>query len=260
MQKVKFDEMKVIKIGGKLVEDTKILGCLCKKLSAYYPDCVLIHGGGSMAAQLSLKLGVEVKMHEGRRITDAATLEIAVMAYAGMANKKIVACLQACGVNACGLSGCDMDVIRSDKRKKGDMDWGYVGDIREVNTGALVYLLKAKVMPVISPITYDKTGQLLNTNADSVASAVACSLSRQYATELVFCFDKPGVMTDLEDENTVIPFMNRDLYEEYLQKGLIHSGMVPKLENAFRTLASGIKSVRLTHPQNLEGGTLIAEK
>lgn len=250
--------LKVIKIGGKLIENDMILSRLCDKLSACYPDCILVHGGGSMAGQLSSKLGIETRMHEGRRITDRDTLDVTVMAYAGLANKKVVAALQSRGMNACGLSGCDMGIIVSHKREAGNIDWGFVGDIDSVNSEALIYLLNKKVMPVVSPITFDKKGQLLNTNADSVASAVAVAVSRVYETELVYCFDKPGVLRDVNDDTSVIPAMNAALYKEYAEKGLIHSGMLPKLENAFKTLAAGVSSVRLTSPENLDGGTVIS--
>ena len=252
--------IKVIKIGGKLIENDAILAGLCDNLKAFYPSCVLVHGGGSMAGQLAGQLGVEVKMHDGRRITDKSTLDIAVMAYAGMANKKIVAGLQARGVNACGLSGCDMGVVVSHKREVKDIDWGYVGDIDEVKAEFLALLLGKEVMPVLSPITFSRGGQLLNTNADSVASAVAVALSLLYETELVYCFDKPGVLMDVEDDSSVIPLIDPLLYNELLQKGLIHSGMLPKLENAFKTLKAGVKKVRLTDPVHLDGGTVIVSK
>lgn len=251
--------MRIIKIGGKLIENDTILSRLCDKLSAYYPDCILVHGGGSMAGQLSSKLGLEIKMHEGRRVTDKDTLEVAVMAYAGLANKKITAALQARGVNACGLSGCDMGVIISHKREVKEMDWGYVGDIDSVKAEVLTFLLEKKIMPVLSPVTCDLSGQLLNTNADSVASAVACAVGKWCETELIYCFDKPGVLTDVEDDHSVIPSLNRGLYEEYLAKGLIHSGMIPKLENAFKTLEMGVKSVRLTDMDHLDQGTVIVK-
>lgn len=249
--------IKVIKIGGKLIENDIILSCLCDKLPACYPDCVLVHGGGSMAGQLSSCLGLETHMHEGRRITDRETLDVTVMAYAGLANKKIVAALQARGVNACGLSGCDMGIVRSHKREVKEIDWGFVGDIDGVDAGALGYLLDKKVMPVLSPITFAADGQLLNTNADSVAGAVAIALSRLYEVELVFCFDKPGVLLDVNDDRSVIAELDEAKYRAYLEKGLIHSGMMPKLENAFRTIAAGVKSVRLTSPERLEGGTRV---
>lgn len=250
-------KLTVIKIGGKLIENDTILQTLCDKLSTYYPNCVLVHGGGSMAGQLSLKLGIEPRMHEGRRITDKATLDITVMAYAGLANKKIVSCLQSKGVNACGLSGCDMGVVLSHKRPVTDIDWGLVGDIDSVNADCLALLLENRVMPVVSPITYDAAGQLLNTNADSVASAVAQAMSGRYDVELVYCFDKPGVLTDIDDDNSAIATINQEDYKIYTEKGLIHSGMIPKLDNAFKTIEAGVKSVRLTSPEALDKGTLI---
>lgn len=251
--------IKVIKIGGKLIENDILLSCLCDQLPACYPHCVLVHGGGSMAGQLASRLGIETYMHEGRRITDRETLDVTVMAYAGLANKKVVAGLQARGVNACGLSGCDMGVIRSHKREVKEIDWGFVGDIDEVNAKVLADLLEKKVMPVLSPITFDCQGQLLNTNADSVASAVAIALSRLHETELVFCFDKPGVLLDSEDDRSVIGELDREKYQAYLDQGIIHSGMIPKLDNAFKTIDAGVKTVRLTNPENLEGGTVVKE-
>lgn len=252
--------IKVIKIGGKLIEDARALCCLCERLPAYYPHCVVIHGGGSMAGQLSSRLGIETHMQDGRRITDRETLDVTVMAYAGLANKKIVAGLQARGVNACGLSGCDMSIVRSHKRESREIDWGFVGDIDKVNGEALVHLLELGVMPVLSPITFDTQGQLLNTNADNVAGAVAIALSCFGETELVFCLDKSGVLLDVDDERSVIGELDRETYREYVEKGVIHSGMVPKLENAFKSLEAGVGLVRLTHPDHLEGGTLITLK
>ena len=165
--------IRIIKIGGKLIENDAVLNGLCDELSACYRDSVLVHGGGSMAGQLSARLGIRTRMIDGRRITGRETLEVAVMAYAGWANKKLVAALQVRNVNACGLSGCDQKVILAHKREVKEIDWGFVGDIDRVDTGVLAGLLHRQVMPVISPITYDGAGQLLNTNADSVAGAVA---------------------------------------------------------------------------------------
>ncbi len=249
--------IKVIKIGGKLIENEKWLQQLVEKVSLYYPHCILIHGGGSLAGRLAERLGIKTRMHEGRRITDEATLEVVVMAYAGWANKKIVAALQAAGVNACGLSGCDMGIVQAHKRETQDIDWGFAGDIDRVNVSGLQLLLEQRIMPVISPVTFALSGQLLNTNADSVASAVACAMGPCRETELVYCFDKPGVLADVEDESSVIPEITRPDYERLRAGGVIHSGMLPKLENAFKTLEAGVKSVRLTHPGLLEGGTVI---
>lgn len=249
--------IKVIKIGGKLIENPEVLDGLCNSLKNYYPNCILVHGGGTLAGQLAAKLGVETRMYEGRRITDKETLDITVMAYAGLANKKVVACLQSKGVNACGLSGCDMGIVVSHKREVKEMDWGYVGDIDTVNAALLAELLKKGIMPVISPVTCSREGELLNTNADSVAAAVAQAISRYYETELVFCFDKPGVLTDVDDETSVIPVIDRNTFAGFQAKGLIHSGMIPKLENAFKTIESGVKYVRLTSPECLDKGTMI---
>lgn len=249
--------IKVIKIGGKLIENPEVLDGLCNSLKNYYPNCILVHGGGTLAGQLAAKLGVETRMYEGRRITDKETLDITVMAYAGLANKKVVACLQSKGVNACGLSGCDMGIVVSHKREVKEMNWGYVGDIDTVNAALLAELLKKGIMPVISPVTCSREGELLNTNADSVAAAVAQAISRYYETELVFCFDKPGVLTDVDDETSVIPVIDRNTFAGFQAKGLIHSGMIPKLENAFKTIESGVKYVRLTSPECLDKGTMI---
>lgn len=248
---------RIIKVGGRLIENDTVLNCLCDELSACYPAYVLVHGGGSMAGQLAERLGIETHMHNGRRITDKETLDVTVMAYAGLANKRVVAALQARGVNACGLSGCDMGVIRSHKRKVDTIDWGYVGDIDVVNVEALQVLLERQIVPVLSPITFSSQGQLLNTNADSVAAAVAIALSRLVETELIYCFDKPGVLLDINNPDSVIPCLNEMEYKAYLEKGVIHSGMMPKLENAFRTIDAGVKSVRLTDAEHLKEGTII---
>ena len=249
--------MKVIKIGGKLIEDDSVLKCLAGRLKNYYPDCILVHGGGRLAGHLASQLGIETYMQDGRRITDQKTLEVTLMAYAGWANKKMVVALQAVGINACGLSGCDMGLVEAHKREVKEIDWGFVGDIDRVQAKYLRLLLENKIMPVLSPITFQPDGQLLNTNADSVAAAVAVAISRFYETELIFCFDKPGVMKDIEDESSVIPVITTSDYERYRKEGIIHSGMLPKLENAFKTLQAGVHSVRLTHPDALEAGTLI---
>ncbi|MBQ1957475.1 MAG: acetylglutamate kinase, partial [Alistipes sp.] len=196
-------KLKVIKIGGKLIEDKNILSSLCDALASLGERFVLVHGGGVMGSHLAKELGVEVKMHEGRRITDAATLDIAVMAYAGLANKRVVSALQARGVNACGLSGCDMAVVKSHKREVKDIDWGFVGDVDMVNDEVLALLLDNGITPVVSPITFSAEGDLLNTNADSVASAVAMGLARRYDVELVFAFDKRGVLLDVDDDDSL---------------------------------------------------------
>lgn len=250
-------KIKVIKIGGKLIENAEILASLCDHLASLGEAFVLVHGGGVMGSQLATKLGVEVKMHEGRRITDAATLDIAVMAYAGLANKRVVAALQARGVNACGLSGCDMAVVKSHRRPVTDIDWGFVGDVDEVNADVLALLLDNGAIPVVSPITFSPNGDLLNTNADSVASAVAMGLATKYEVELVFTLDKAGVLLDVNDDNSLIPTITPALYADLRAEEKIHSGMIPKIDNAYKTIEAGVSSVRITSPDNLTGGTVV---
>lgn len=252
--------LRIIKVGGKLIENDIALSCLCGQLSACYPNCVLIHGGGSMAGQLSSRLGIVTHMHDGRRITDRETLEVTVMAYAGLANKRLVAALQGRGINACGLSGCDMGVVRAHKREVKDIDWGYVGDIDEVDADVLAGMLQKKIIPVLSPVTFDRQGQLLNTNADSVAAAVAVALSRICEVELIYCLDKPGVLMDINDEGSVIPVLDQEKYYSCLEQKLIYAGMIPKLDNAFKTIKAGVKRIRLTNPGNLEKGTVVRMK
>ena len=250
-------KIKVIKIGGKLIENGEVLSVLCDNLAALSEPFVLVHGGGVMGSQLATKLGVEVKMYEGRRITDAATLDIAVMAYAGLANKRVVAALQARGVNACGLSGCDMAVVRSVRREVKDIDWGFVGDVDKANGEVLAMLIEKGIIPVVSPITCSKEGELLNTNADSVASAVAVGLADYMDVELVFTLDKAGVLMDVDDPQSLIPTITPSLYAELKAENKIHSGMIPKIDNAYKTIGAGVGAVRITSPEDLSGGTVV---
>ena len=253
--------IKVIKIGGKLIENEEVLASLCDELSSLGEAFVLVHGGGVMGSHLAEKLGVEVKMHEGRRITDAATLDIAVMAYAGLANKRVVAALQARGVDACGLSGCDMGVVVSHRRPVGEIDWGYVGDVEHVRADVLAMLLDAGVTPVISPITCSTAGELLNTNADTVAQTVAVGMSAVYETELVYCCEKRGVLLDVNDDDSVIAEITPDRFAELRTRGIVADGMLPKLENAFRAIDSGVRSVAICSADRIAspgyGGTTL---
>lgn len=253
-------KVRVIKIGGKLIENGEVLSSLCDSLASLDERFVLVHGGGVMGSQLATQLGVEVKMHEGRRITDAATLDIAVMAYAGLANKRVVAALQARGVNACGLSGCDMAIVKSVRRAVKDIDWGFVGDVDKANGEVLAMLIEKGITPVVSPITFSAEGELLNTNADSVASAVAVGLSDFADVELVFTLDKAGVLLDVDDASSLIARITPALYAELKAEEKIHSGMIPKIDNAYKTIEAGVKSVRITSPDNLTGGTLVVKE
>lgn len=249
--------MKVIKIGGKLIENQDTLQCVAQSLVALTEPFVLVHGGGTLATSLAKELGVEQRMHEGRRITDARTLELAVMAYAGLANKRVVSALTALGRCACGLSGCDMGIVVSHRRPVGEIDWGYVGDVDRVRDDLLVDLVKRGISPVLSPITCSEQGELLNTNADSVAAAVAVAMAGRVEVEAVMCLDKPGVLLDVDDPQSVIPQIDKSMYEELKREGKIFSGMIPKLDNAFAMISSGVSAVRITDAEHLDGGTLI---
>lgn len=236
----------VIKIGGNIIDDATKLRHFLKDFSAIKGKKILVHGGGKLATQLAKDLGIEQAMVEGRRITDAATLKIVTMVYAGYINKNIVAQLQSNGSNAMGFTGADANLVRAHKRlpqaSKG-IDYGFVGDIDAVNTAAIEPLLAQDISIVLAPITHDGCGQLLNTNADTIAQSIATAMSDQYDVSLLYCFEKSGVLLDAEDDSTVIPSINRTYYETLKEKQLIFAGMIPKLDNAFTALASGVGKV-----------------
>ena len=248
------DHLVIIKVGGKIVEEEASLKSLLKDFSRIAGGKMLVHGGGKSATALSERLGIETKMVEGRRITDAETLKVATMVYAGLVNKTVVAGLQALGNNAIGLTGADLDIIRAAKRPVGAIDYGFVGDINWVNSNALAELLVNGAIPVIAPITHDGKGSLLNTNADTIASELATSLSSKYEVRLVFCFEKPGVLMNEADDKSVIPEINPALFAELKTKGVITAGMIPKLENGFNALRRGVTSVVITNANGLSGG------
>lgn len=248
------DHLIIIKVGGKIVEEEVSLRSLLKDFSRIAGGKILIHGGGRTATSLADKLGIETKMVEGRRITDAETLKIATMVYAGLVNKNIVAGLQALGNNAIGLTGADLDIIRAAKRPVGAIDYGFVGDINWVNAAALSELLGNGAIPIIAPITHDGKGSLLNTNADTISSELATSLSGKYEVRLIFCFEKPGVLMNEADQNSVIPEIDPLLYEELKTKGIISGGMIPKLDNGFNALRRGVSAVVITNAQGISGG------
>lgn len=248
------DRLTIIKVGGKVVEDSQSLNLLLdqfQKISGYK---ILVHGGGNTATEIAGKLGIETKMVEGRRITDAAMLDVATMVYGGLVNKKVVAGLQARNCNALGLTGADLGLVRAKKRPVQDIDFGYVGDVEEVNSRELRLLLKETVVPVIAPITHDGKGQLLNTNADTIASEIATELSAFYNVFLFYCFEKKGVLLDQNDETSVIFELDQMLFEQYKNEGIINAGMIPKLENAFRSKRKGVKEVLITNAQNIATG------
>lgn len=243
----------VIKIGGNVIDNEELLERFLDSLVSLPRPVVVIHGGGAIATKLSRKLGIEVKMVGGRRITDAPTLAIATMVYAGLINKRITAALQKRGVQAVGLSGADGDSVRAAKRKSEDIDWGYVGDVLPdgVNTAFIKGILESGATPVFCAISHDGNGSLLNTNADTMAREIASALSADFEVNLIYCFEKQGVLADPENDESFIPEIDREKYRELLDIGTIAGGMIPKMDNAFLALSHGVKKVLIKHADNI---------
>lgn len=240
------EKLTLIKVGGKIVEEEATLQALLSDFAAIEGRKVLVHGGGRSATKLAARLGIESQMVNGRRITDAETLKIVTMVYGGLVNKNIVACLQACGVNALGLTGADMDVIRSVKRPVKDVDYGFVGDVERVDATLLGDLIAKEVVPVMAPLTHDGCGNMLNTNADTIAGETAKALAQLFDVTLVYCFEKRGVLRDENDDDSVIPQITRADFEQLVADGVVQGGMIPKLENAFEALRAGVSQVIIT--------------
>lgn len=251
------EKVTVIKVGGAVVEDASSLQTFLAQFAAVEGHKVLVHGGGRSATAMAARLGIETKMLDGRRITDEAMLEVVTMVYGGLVNKNIVARMQAMGVNAIGLTGADLDCIRSDKRPSVPIDYGYAGDVRKVNGAALHTLLEAEFVPVMAPLTHNGKGQLLNTNADTIAAEVAKGLVPYYDVTLTFCFEKKGVLSNPADEDSVIPRINRAQYNALVADGTLSGGMLPKFHNAFAALDAGVTNVVITSAVNLNSGTTI---
>ena len=253
------EKLTVIKVGGKIVEEEATLNQLLADFSAIEGYKVLVHGGGRSATKLAAQLGIESQMVNGRRITDAETLKVVTMVYGGLVNKNIVAGLQAKGVNAMGLTGADMNVIRSEKRPVKEVDYGFVGDVEKVNAELLGNLIRQGVVPVMAPLTHDGQGSMLNTNADTIAGETAKALAELFDVTLVFCFEKKGVLSDENDDDSVIPVITPELFKEYVEKGIIQGGMIPKLENSFSAIDAGVSQVVITLASAIhqEGGTII---
>lgn len=249
------EKLVLIKVGGKIVEEENTLRQLLKDFAAIEGHKVLVHGGGRSATKLAAELGVETKMVNGRRITDADMLRIVTMVYGGLVNKNIVAKLQALGVNALGLTGADMNLIRSEKRPVKEVDYGYVGDVKEVNAELLAGLIKQGIVPILAPLTHDKESHLLNTNADTIAGEAAKALAKYFEVTLMFCFEKKGVLMDENDDESVIPEINREAFKKYVDEGIIQGGMIPKLENAFQAIDAGVRRVVITQASEINNGT-----
>ena len=241
------------------MEEASSLQRLLDDFAALAGYKVLVHGGGRSATRLAERLGIESRMVNGRRITDAETLRVVTMVYGGLVNKNVVAGLQARGVNALGLTGADMDVIRSVKRPVQDIDYGFVGDVKQVDASLLGDLIARGVVPVMAPLTHDGAGHLLNTNADTIAGETAKALAALFDVTLVYCFEKKGVLRDEHDEDSVIPSLNYTDFRCLTEEGVIQGGMIPKLENAFEALNAGVCEVVITLASaiNSQGGTRI---
>ena len=251
----------IVKVGGAVVEDEVQLAQLLKDFSAIPGRKVLIHGGGRRATQVAASLGIESKMVGGRRITDAEMLSVVTMVYGGLVNKNLVARLQANGVNALGLTGADIDVIRSHKRPlKDGIDFGFVGDVDRANGQMLSRLIEAGITPVMAPLTHDGQGNILNTNADTIASETAKALASIYDVTLIYSFEKKGVLSNPDDDDSVIPTINRADFERYKADGTISGGMLPKIENALSAIDSGVSRVIITLATAIDGhsGTIIS--
>lgn len=247
------DKLQIVKIGGNVIENRMALEELLTDFSQLKEAKILVHGGGKEATQMAEKLGIPVQLIDGRRITNAANLEIISMLYAGKLNKTIVAQLQATGCNALGLSGADGNSIRAEKRAPKPIDFGFVGDVTAVNASLFNTLLAQEITPVCCAITHDKNGQLLNTNADTIASEIAIAMSTHFEVSLNYCFEKKGVLQSVEDENSVIPIINPSSYEILKNENTIHSGMLPKIHNCFEALKKGVNQVRIGSPKMITG-------
>ncbi len=244
-------KINIFKIGGDVVDNEETLD---KFLSLYANTSgakILVHGGGKIATKISAALGIKTQMIEGRRVTDAETIKVVTMVYAGLVNKTIVAKLQAINLNAIGLSGVDANLIQSHKRIHSSIDYGLVGDVDKINTNFLTTLLQGNYNPVISPITHNKKGDLLNTNADTIASTIAVAMSQEHDVKLNYCFELPGVLKEINQENSLIPTINKETYRQLKSTGIISDGMVPKLDNCFDAIQQGVTQVRICHALNI---------
>ena len=247
------EKITIIKVGGKIVEEQDSLAALLDRFSAIEGNKVLIHGGGRSATRMAERLGIESRMVNGRRITDSDTLQVVTMVYGGLVNKTIVAQLQARGVNALGLTGADCNIIKAYKRPVGEVDYGFVGDVDKADGLMLSRLIEQGIVPIVAPLTHDGNGNLLNTNADTMAAETAKALSAHYDTRLIYCFEFPGVMRDPDDADSLIPTITRESYRTLLADGIVSGGMVPKIDNAFNAIDNGVGEVIITRADAIDG-------
>ena len=250
------EKLFIIKIGGNVLDNPASLKQFLETFARMSQQRILIHGGGKIATRIGDKLGIQSRYVNGRRITDEATRDLVTMVYGGLVNKQIVAALQALGCNAMGLTGADGNVIQAVKRPAGDTDFGFVGDIREghVNTSLITSLLREGVLPVFAPLTH-ADGTMLNTNADTIASVLAVALSRHYSVRLIYCFEKKGVLRDVNDAGSVIQHLPKKLYDDLLKKKALADGILPKLENAYAAIDAGVSEVLIGDADDLARNT-----
>jgi len=267
------DKITIVKVGGAIVEDESRLTTLLQDFSAIEGHKLLVHGGGRRATKVAAELGIESKMVNGRRITDAEMLDVVTMVYGGLVNKHLVARLQSCGINALGLSGADMNSISSHRRppvkmtltddsgnaREETVDFGFVGDVDRVDGTMLHTLIDNGITPVMAPLTHDGKGNMLNTNADTIASEVAKALAKQYDVTLIYSFEKPGVLANPDNDDSVIPVITRKSFTKYVNDGTISGGMIPKIENALKAVEAGVTQVNITLSTAIDGkhGTMI---
>jgi len=249
-------KLSIVKIGGNVINDDNKLQSFLNDFSDIDSLKILVHGGGKRATDLAAALGLETKMVDGRRITDRANLDIVTMVYAGLLNKNIVAKLQANTCNAIGLTGADANLIKAHKRIVKDIDYGYAGDIDSIDEATIGLLLKHGIVPVFSAITHDQKGQLLNTNADTIASELAKGLASFYEVELIYCFEKNGVLLHLDDDDSVIEHINKEKYTQLKAEKTIAAGMLPKLENCFESLENGVEKVIIGKPELIKNRSM----
>jgi len=251
------EQLFVIKIGGNVIDDPEKLDGFLNTFAAVKGKKILVHGGGKIATKIGEQLGLTPNYHQGRRITDDKTIDLVTMVYGGLVNKKIVASLQALKENAIGLTGADGNVIPAVKRPVKEIDFGWVGDIEDihVNTVFLTSLLSQDITPVFAALTHDSQGHILNTNADTIASVLAVALSRKYEVRLIYCFEKKGVLLDVENEDSVIVRIDQSKYQQLLSENKLFEGIIPKIDNAFAAINSGVKEVLIGDSNDLAANT-----
>lgn len=257
----------IVKIGGNIIDNANALSAFLRDFSAIAGEKILVHGGGKKATEFSATLGIPTTMLHGRRVTDAATLDVVTMVYGGLINKTVVAQLQAHACNAIGLTGADANVITAHRRAATPVDYGFVGDVDHVQSSTLLALLAAGCTPVVAPLTHDGKGTLLNTNADTMASALAIALATERSVRLVYCFEKQGVLADVNDDSSAIAELSYSAYGALKERGAVAQGMLPKLDNAFAALRAGVQTVAIGHASNIaallangSGGTQLVQE